>query len=52
MNYTRVFKVLDLHAKRQLLSDTDCRCNVLKLPPRATLTQSIFNGTKLPHPEV
>ena len=28
------------------------RCNVLKLPPRATLTQSIFNSTKLPHPEV
>ena len=29
-----------------------CQCNVLKLPPRATLTQSIFNSTKLPHPEV
>ena len=29
------------------------RCNVLKLPPRATLTQSILtNSTKLPHPEV
>ena len=28
------------------------RCNVLKLPPRATLTRSFFNSTKLPHPEV
>ena len=28
------------------------QCNVLKLPPRATLTQSIFNSTKLPNPEV
>ena len=28
------------------------RCNVLKLPPRATLARSIFNSTKLPHPEV
>ena len=28
------------------------RCNVLKLPPRDTLMQSIFNSTKLPHPEV
>ena len=27
-------------------------CNVLKLPPRATLMQSIFNSTKLPHPQV
>ena len=25
---------------------------MLKLSPRATLTQSIFNSTKLPHPEV
>ena len=25
---------------------------LLKLPPRATLTRSIFNSTKLPHPEV
>ena len=25
---------------------------MLKLPPCATLTQSIFNSTKLPHPEV
>ena len=27
-------------------------CNMLKLPPRAILTRSIFNSTKLPHPEV
>ena len=25
------------------------RCNVLELPPSATLTQSIYNSTKLPH---
>ena len=31
---------------------TPYRCNMLKLPPRATLTWSIFNSTKLPHPEV
>ena len=29
----------------------DC-CNVLKLPPCANLMWSIFNSTKLPHPEV
>ena len=28
------------------------RCNMLKLPPHATLMLSIFNSTKLPHPEV
>ena len=28
------------------------QCNVLKLPPCASLTQSICNSTKLPHPEV
>ena len=28
------------------------QCNVRKLPPRATLMQSILNSTKLPHPEV
>ena len=27
------------------------RCNVIKLPPRATLMRSIFNSTKPPHPE-
>ena len=27
-------------------------CNMFKLPPRATLMQSIFSSTKLPHPEV
>ena len=31
---------------------SDARCNMLKLPPRATLMQSIFNSTKLHHPEV
>ena len=29
-----------------------CQCKVLKLPPRATLMQSIFNNAKLPNPQV
>ena len=28
------------------------QCNMLKLPPHATLTRSIFNSTKLPYLEV
>ena len=35
-----------------LLVNSWLRCNMLKLPPRATLAQSIFNSTKLPQPEV